>query len=157
MPHSLVSAPPNSEFQTPNPILHLRAGVADQGWDGAAWRDANRRQYRPGAVLSPSRFKPQPSNLDQTSDLDYNNIGVAGIRPCFFGLKMGLKHHLWCSLLARQRPLPSAHACIRSRDGHSVTSGVGPRFGPYRGTSPIRNNHPLGPYGRTMPRALRCF
>ena len=28
-------------------------------------------------------------------------------------------------------------------------------FLPYRGTSPIRSSAPLGPYSRTMPRALR--
>ena len=36
-----------------------------------------------------------------------------------------------------------------------VPSSLGSRFSVYRGTSLIRKRHPLGPYSRPTPRALR--
>ena len=39
-----------------------------------------------------------------------------------------------------------------NREGEDVGEGV---ESVYKGTSLIRNRHPLGPYTRTMPRALR--
>ena len=51
----------------------------------------------------------------------------------------------------------STPARSREEGGNAgLVRRIGRRLGEYRGTSPIRNRAPFGPYSGTMPRALWC-
>ena len=52
----------------------------------------------------------------------------------------------------QRRACPCLWPTLGPRDREATPPGSCP---PYRGTSLIRNRHPLGPYSRTIPRAVR--
>ena len=58
---------------------------------------------------------------------------------------------LWARYPCKQYHRPGGFPMLKV----SETSGAGGEaLHPYRGTSFIRNRHPVGPYSRTMPRVL---